>query len=414
MIKALLIDLDGTLADSLPLLYRVYCGFLSGYGFEGTEQEFASLNGLTLLEVMKALVKKYSLSEEPERLVEHYKGTLDHAYKQGLDIFPFAKSCLIYAREKGFRLALVTSAKKELAAAFLQQHGLTFDEVITPGEQDRGKPSPDIYLRALRTLQIAPEEALAVEDAAHGLTAARAANIRTVHFQNNWEDVYAIVRKLEAAHPDFHYHPIDTHFEVVARPGRPAEKNAEVERLWREKRRENPKLFNGKIFSFVSFDKVLSGEFVDYKDYLCGARPIVPISVTGVIHTKDAVLIGKRSAQVSVCPGLLETPPSGTIDPEAEEGGRINLLKQIRKELTEETDLPRDLPITPFALIEDKKGGTWEICFWIPLKERREVSSNEEYETLFWVEKKEIPAFLEREYENLIPFTRYLLATFIA
>ncbi len=415
MIKALLIDLDGTLADSLPLLYSVYCEFLAGYHLQGTPEEFQSLNGLTLLEVMKTLVKKHALPDAPEKLAGDYLKRLDQAYLSELEIFPVARSCLVLARAKGLKIALVTSAKNELAVAFLKRHNLEFDAIITPGEHDMGKPSPDLYLKALKTLGLKPDEAIALEDSEHGLTAARTAKILTVPFQNNWDDFFQRVKKIETGHPDFSCYPIDHQFQVLVQKSRPVARSEEADRIWEEKCRRNPNLFNGKIFRFISLDEGLegleglTGEFVGYKDYLCGSG-IKPVSVTGVIHTEDAVLIGQRSDEVSVCPGLLETPPSGTIDPGAVMDSQIDLIRQIRKELFEETSLKEEdiLSISPFALIEDKKGGTWEVCFWIPLKKRIEVfPPNREYEKFFWVERKNLPAFLENP--SLIPFTRYLL-----
>lgn len=434
MLKALLIDLDGTLANSLPLLYQVYQEFLTQRQLEGSIEEFNSLNGLTLLEVMEALVNKHRLSESPEELSLKYRGRLDSAYHTSLPIFPFARECLIYAREKGLKLALVTSAKESLAHSFLKQHQLEdlIQVVITPEEGEKGKPAPDIYLRALKMLQLEPKEAIALEDAEHGMTAALEAGIPTVQFHgeqkteqpilfhaNNWAEFFDFLKKQEITHSEFRFYPIDETFQVnVKKSVLPSPLSQQVEAIWEEKCSQNPQLFNGKIFRFLSLDKNgLSGEFVDYKNYIASLHDpsleILPVSVTGIVYTDEAVLIGKRSSLVSVAAGLLETPPSGTIDPEAQVGTQIDIIKQLKKELFEETNLTeRDiLQITPFAFIEDKKGGSWEICFMIPLKEIKEVlSPNWEYDDLFFVPRKELLPFIEERYEELLPFTRYLLS----
>ena len=58
MIKGLLIDLDGTLVDSVPALFQVYKKFLAYYGKEGTKEEFISLIGPSIDEIVEILQKK--------------------------------------------------------------------------------------------------------------------------------------------------------------------------------------------------------------------------------------------------------------------------------------------------------------------------------------------------------------------
>lgn len=414
MLKALLIDLDGTLADSLPLLYHIYSEFLLSHQREGSLEEFNSLNGLTLPQVVEELVKKYAIKEHPDELVSKYSERLDHYYQDHLPVFPFAKECLTYAKVMGLKLALVTSAKPALAKAFLKQHGLDIPDIITP--DGPGKPAPDIYVKALKKLQVDPHEALAIEDAPHGLASAQGAKIPVVHFQGSWRAIFEILQKQQIYNPDFRFHPIDGRFQVnVEKSHAPAHLSREMELLWEEKCRANPRLFNGKIFRYLSFGKEgLAGEFADYKNYLVGGQ-VTPVSVSGVVHTEDAVLIGKRSSHVSFSNGLLETPPSGTIDPDAQVGRHIDIVRQIGKELFEETDLTEEdiLGITPFALIEDKKARLWEIAFSIPLKNQKEIKPSWEYENFFFVEKRELLSFMANRYEEIIPFTRYLLTNFL-
>jgi HAD superfamily hydrolase (TIGR01509 family) len=432
VLKALLIDLDGTLADSLPLLYQVYNEFLKGYHLKGSWEEFHTLNGLTLLEVMQTLVKKYNLLADPALLAKEYRGRLDLSYQENLPIFAFARQCLIYAKEKGLKLVLVTSAKRELAESFLKQHHLEklMEEIITPDGNEKGKPAPDIYLKALKKLQIAPEEAIALEDAEHGIAAALAAKIPTVQFHgktaqpvllsvNGWVEFFQFLKTISTAHPEFSYYPIDAHFQVRVEESGPLPFTARMEHTWQEKCRQNPHLFNGKLFRFLSLDeKGLAGEFIDYKQYVVhlGDGSIIPVGVSGIVYTDEAVLIGRRTKMVLVGAGLFETPPSGTIDPEAQGGAQVDPLKQIAKELYEELSVKKEevLSITPFALIEDKKGGTWEICFAIELKAKKEISSpNGEYENCFFVKRGDLLTFIEKHYFEILPFTRFLLANLL-
>ena len=78
------------------------------------------------------------------------------------------------------RLALATSSVSTSARPFLDRHRLTpFFEVIVTGEEvERGKPHPDIYLRAAEKLDVATDACLVIEDSLSGIAAAKAANMR--------------------------------------------------------------------------------------------------------------------------------------------------------------------------------------------------------------------------------------------
>ena len=78
------------------------------------------------------------------------------------------------------RLAVATSSVGASARPFLDRHQLTgFFEVIVTGEEvERGKPAPDIYLRAADKLGLTVDACLVVEDALPGVAAAKAAKMR--------------------------------------------------------------------------------------------------------------------------------------------------------------------------------------------------------------------------------------------
>ena len=78
------------------------------------------------------------------------------------------------------RLGLATSSVSASARPFLDRHKLTpfFEVIITGEEVERGKPYPDIYLRAAEKLDVATDGCLVIEDSLSGIAAAKAANMR--------------------------------------------------------------------------------------------------------------------------------------------------------------------------------------------------------------------------------------------
>lgn len=179
--KALLIDMDGTIVDSLPMLFEAYCSFLNQFGQTGTSQEFQSLIGPSLPEVVALLKKRYLIESEVD-LTEIYQQGLIEAYRHKVRPFPFVREVLTYAKARDFKLALISSAEKHLVEACLEGLAFSFffDAIITKQKDLRSKPAPDLYLAALDVLQIDSAAALAIEDAPSGVAAATAAGVFTL------------------------------------------------------------------------------------------------------------------------------------------------------------------------------------------------------------------------------------------
>ena len=95
-------------------------------------------------------------------------------------LFPSVKRVLEDLRQMKLRLALATSSVSASARPFLDRHELTdlFEVIVTGDEIKRGKPHPDIYLRAAEKLGIAADASLIIEDALSGVTAGKAAKMR--------------------------------------------------------------------------------------------------------------------------------------------------------------------------------------------------------------------------------------------
>lgn len=178
-LRAILIDLDGTLADSLPVLYESYLQFLKVHGFEGSQEEFNSIIGPSLDEIVNILKEKYDIQESSEFLRERYQAIIDKFYASEVQLYPGAKEFLKKARRQGLKLALVTSAPSNLVTQLLSTHSLLehFDLIITPNGMHKSKPNPEIYQRTIALLDIHESEALAIEDSPQGVQAAISAGI---------------------------------------------------------------------------------------------------------------------------------------------------------------------------------------------------------------------------------------------
>lgn len=184
MLKALLIDLDGTLVDSLPSLYRVYLQFLSSQGVQGNGEEFTELMGPSLSQIVDILRQRYHLKGTSEELLVKYSNLLEKCYAHDLKLMPGAIEVLTKIKEKGLKLVLATSAPRKWVDLLLKNHslGITFDATVTADDVHAGKPDPAIFLKGIELIGIKPQEALVIDDAPAGIEAAQRAGIFALRF----------------------------------------------------------------------------------------------------------------------------------------------------------------------------------------------------------------------------------------
>lgn len=179
--RGLFLDLDGTLADSMPVLERVYFRFLEARGRQGSQRQFHELAGLPLIETVARLKKLHKLPEPLAELLANYYELVDKVYQSAALPAPGALELLAAAQARGVAVVVVTSARGVVARGFLHNQGLWHQVrgVVGVEATARGKPHPDPYQKALEITSLKPQEALAVEDTPLGAAAALAAGIPT-------------------------------------------------------------------------------------------------------------------------------------------------------------------------------------------------------------------------------------------
>ncbi|MFZ5584436.1 MAG: HAD family hydrolase [Thermodesulfobacteriota bacterium] len=180
-VKGLFLDLDGTLADSMPVMRQVYFDFLARLGRAGSDAEFDAVVGITLLRTVKALKAAHGLEQDPLDLLRLYNRLVDEIYVTHAAPTPGARELLQAARAAGVYAAVVTSAIRPVAQGWLAHNRLEplVAAVVAAEDVAIGKPDPEPYLKALALAGVAAAEGLAVEDSATGAAAAIGAGIPT-------------------------------------------------------------------------------------------------------------------------------------------------------------------------------------------------------------------------------------------
>ena len=202
-LKALLFDVDGTLADTEPH------GHLPAYNAAFEEM---GLSWRWTPELYRKLLWQPGGRERLRYFIKHHKPELGvykskveddtdgwvsdtHAIKSRyfmqrvqdgkVPLRPGVKRLIQEAKQEGLKIAIVTNASSRSLEPFLK-HALgdellsDVDDVISGEQVQRKKPAPDLYQEALKRLDIEPDECVAIEDSEMGLHAASGAGIATL------------------------------------------------------------------------------------------------------------------------------------------------------------------------------------------------------------------------------------------
>ena len=180
-IKAVLWDMDGTLADSEALHLSTLVAVLTHHGIDAGDDLHASIFGKTGREVHAYCCERFGIDFDYGQWsmarARHY---LSEAPK--MQARSGALSVYHAVRAAGTRQAIVSNSSRMLLEAGLRALDLQDPQLISISVNDvrAGKPDPEPYQRAAWLLRVTPEETIVVEDSPTGARAAIAAGMRVL------------------------------------------------------------------------------------------------------------------------------------------------------------------------------------------------------------------------------------------
>ena len=173
-IKAVLFDLDGVLVDMTNGHYEALNEGLFGFSI-GTDDHIKVYNGLPTKEKLRIISEKNELPEALHGIIRKQKKIYT---KKQIEINckpDYSKILLLsFLKSKGLKLACCSNAIQESVKEMLDKTMLTgyFDLILGNDVGYKPKPAPDIYLAAMKQLDVRPRQCVIVEDAEHGYQAA--------------------------------------------------------------------------------------------------------------------------------------------------------------------------------------------------------------------------------------------------
>jgi beta-phosphoglucomutase family hydrolase len=181
--RAVIFDLDGTLADNMAWHTQAFDAFLNRRGMGPFSMEWRRrTDGKRNSEIFPMLFGRALATEEMVAFAEEKEGLYRELSRASVQPMAGAMALLDRLAAAGINVAVATSAPEANVEHTLRETGLAARiDVIARGDQvARGKPAPDVFLHAARLLDVDPAACLAFEDAPIGVAAARAAGMRCI------------------------------------------------------------------------------------------------------------------------------------------------------------------------------------------------------------------------------------------
>lgn len=178
-IQAIIFDMDGVLADSEPLWNDIDAAFLRNFDIHYSGEHKLQVMGKSFPLSAAFYKEHYKLEATIVELVQLRANVAREFYATQIELFSGVPEVLSKLREMHLQVGLATSTVRECALPLLERHGIKkyFHKITTGDEVERGKPYPDIYLRAAGKLCVEPGNALVIEDSPAGIESGQCAGI---------------------------------------------------------------------------------------------------------------------------------------------------------------------------------------------------------------------------------------------
>jgi HAD superfamily hydrolase (TIGR01509 family) len=185
VIEAVVFDLDGVLLDSEQVWDEVREALVKERGGRWHEQAQTEMMGMSSVEWSRYMHDELDLPEPPEEISAEVVRRLDEVYRKRLPLIDGAREAVERLAAR-WPLGLASSSNREVIDLVLDLSGLAryFRVTVSSEEVPRGKPAPDVYLEAARSLGVPPERCAAVEDSHNGIRSAKAAGMRVIAIPN--------------------------------------------------------------------------------------------------------------------------------------------------------------------------------------------------------------------------------------
>lgn len=182
-LQAVIFDMDGVIFDSER--YVIECWKIVGekYHIPDIEKMCLECTGINATLTKKKMLDHYGQDFPYEKYREEERAIFQSKVSGGrLPVKKGARELLAFLKEKGIKVALASSTRKEVVHKELAEANLIdyFDAIICGDMVKKSKPEPDIFLAACEALGVSPKDCIGIEDSHNGVRACHSAKLFTI------------------------------------------------------------------------------------------------------------------------------------------------------------------------------------------------------------------------------------------
>ena len=185
--KGLIFDLDGTLADTMPIHYIAWKNAAASYGIDFTPELFQQLAGIPLYPTVEKLNQIFGTQIDPKEMGD----IKETEFEKNMHLTPEIKVVTDLVRKYHgiIPMAVGTGGMRRLAFKTLEIIGLQdyFEIVVASEDVQNYKPHPETFLKCAELMGVNPVDCEVFEDGILGMKAAETAGMMVVDVTNYYE-----------------------------------------------------------------------------------------------------------------------------------------------------------------------------------------------------------------------------------
>lgn len=186
-VEGLIFDLDGTIADTMPIHFIAWRNAAARYGIDFTVELFADLAGIPLYPTVKKLNELFGTDIDPKEMGDAKEQEYENNMGNALPIGPVMD--LIRKYHGKLPMAIGTGGNSELSLKAMKIIGVDqyIDKLVSADDVTFHKPHPETFLKCAELIGVEPEKCLVFEDGILGMRAAEAAGMKAVNVTDYYE-----------------------------------------------------------------------------------------------------------------------------------------------------------------------------------------------------------------------------------
>lgn len=186
--EAVIFDLDGTLVDSMWIWHEIDIEYLARFNMVMPDNLQNSIEGMSFYETAVYFKKTFDIPDSLETIMDNWNEMALDKYKNVVPLKEYVREFLQKLSELGIKMGISTSNSRILTESLINAKKIDkyFDAIVTGSEVTKGKPEPDVYLKAAKKLNTEPAKCLVFEDLPFGIMAGKRAGMRTCAVEDTY------------------------------------------------------------------------------------------------------------------------------------------------------------------------------------------------------------------------------------